>query len=260
MVLVVACMRQRPEATAPGGVLAPAAPSAEKRDDSEFRVVFSGPEGKAADASEVTIVFSRPLRPLDRDVPPPPVRLTPALAGHFLWVGSRALRFVPSGPDALPGATRVEVEVPAATRALDGTPLGSPHRFAFETPRPALAGSNPEGEGHVPDVPIELAFNHVIEAAELERALVLRAEQNGKTRTLAFRVERMDERTPKRLRVVPKARLPLDSKIEGTLAPTLRGTAGPLAAGVEQRFSFSTYGPLRLRQATCFTEHAGACG
>jgi uncharacterized protein YfaS (alpha-2-macroglobulin family) len=260
VILVAACVRQRPEAVAPGGVLAPAAPLGERPDDSAFRVVFSAPEGKASDASEITIVFSRPLRSLDREVPPPPVRLTPALAGQFLWVGSRAVRFVPAGPAALPGATRVEVEVPASTRALDGTALGAPHRFAFETPRPALIGSSPEGEGQEPDVAIELAFNHAIEPGELERALVLKAERSGSSRTLAFRVERPREREPKRLRVVPKARLPLDSKIEGTLAATLRGTSGPLSAGIDQRFSFSTYGPLRVRQSTCWTEQAGACG
>jgi uncharacterized protein YfaS (alpha-2-macroglobulin family) len=260
VLLVVACMRQRPEAAAPGGTLAPAAPSGGKADDSKFRVVFAAPEGKAADASEITVVFSRPLRPLDRDVPPPSIRMTPALGGHFLWVGSRALRFVPEGPAALPGATRVEVEVPAATRALDGTTLGAPHRFAFETPRPALAQWSPEGEGHVPDVPIELFFNQPIEPAELERALVLKSERQGKLRTLAFSVERPDAQAPKRLRVVPKARLPLDSNIEGTLDGTLRGTAGPLPAAAAQRFSFSTYGPLRVRQATCWSERGGVCG
>jgi uncharacterized protein YfaS (alpha-2-macroglobulin family) len=253
-------MRQRSEPVAPGGVLAPAAPAAAAKDDTSFRVVFSAPQGRAADSGEITIVFSRPLRPLDRDVAPPPIRMKPALAGHFLWVGSRAVRFVPAGPSTLPGATRVEVEVPGETRALDGTALGASYRFGFETPRPALVGSTPAGEGHVPTAPIELSFNQTIEVAELEKQLVLKAVRSGKERALAFRVERPDARDPKRLLVVPKAPLPLDSSVEGTIAAALRSTVGPLPADAEQRFAFSTYGPLRVKQATCWTERGGTCG
>ncbi|HVR20551.1 MAG TPA: MG2 domain-containing protein, partial [Polyangiaceae bacterium] len=253
-------MREGSGPAQPGGVLAPTPPLGASKDDSKFRVVFAGPEGKAADASEITVVFSRPLRPLDREVPPPSIRMTPVLPGHFIWVGSRAVRFVPDGPATLPGATRVELEVSEATRALDGTPLGAAHRFGFETPRPTLAGSSPTGDGHVPQAQVELSFNQTIEPAELEKHLVLEAERGGKRRKLAFRVDRPDQREPKRLRVVPKAPLPLDSTVVGTLSSALHSTAGPLPAGSEQSFTFTTYGPLRVRQATCWAEHGEVCG
>ena len=221
--------------------------------------MFSAPEGKAADASEVTIVFSRPLRALEHDVPPPPIKMTPALAGHWLWVGSRALRFVPKGPGRLPGATRVEIEVSDATRALDGTALGNAHRFAFETPRPSLASSSPQGEGHVPGALVDLDFNLPIEPAELEKQLALTASRKGSVKTLAFRVERADAKAPKRLRVIPKSPLPLDSIIGGEIKPGLRSTAGPLPSAIAQKFDFSTYGPLRVTQATCWAQKQG-CG
>ncbi len=256
----MACVSQRGPAPTPGGALAPAGPRAPTLDDSKFRVVFSGPEGKASDSSEVTIVFSRPLRALDRDVPPPSIRMTPALAGHWLWVGSRALRFVPEGPARLPGATKVEVEVSETLRALDGTALGAPHRFAFETPRPTLASSSPTGSGHVPETSIDLSFNLPIEPSELEKHLVLKAERLGKERSLAFRIERPDEKSPKRLRVVPKSPLPLDSNIEGEITTGLRSTSGPLATTEAQDFELSTYGPLRLKQATCWTAAKQGCG
>ena len=171
VVLALACMRQRPAPAPPGGVLAPATDGPGRVDDSKFRVVFSAPSGKAADASELTIVWSRPLRALERDVPTPPIRMNPALAGHFIWVGSRAIRFVPDTTATLPGATRFEVEVPADTRALDGTALGAPHRFAFETPRPALARSEPSGGGQVPSAKVDLYFNLPVEPSELEKNL-----------------------------------------------------------------------------------------
>ena len=260
VVLALACMRQRPAPAPPGGVLAPKTEGPGRVDDSKFSVVFSAPSGKAADASEMTIVWSRPLRALERDVPTPPIRMNPALAGHFIWVGSRAIRFVPDTTATLPGATRFEVEVPAETRAADGTPLGAPHRFAFETPRPALARSEPSGSGHVPSAKVDLFFNLPVEPAALEKNLVLKATRNGRERVLGFRVERPDDKAPKRLRVVPKAPLPLDSTIEGVITAAFHSTAGPLTAGEEQHFAFTTYGPLRVQQATCWSSQAHSCG
>jgi alpha-2-macroglobulin len=251
--------KSSPAPTTPGAVLKPPGPPGAAVDDSRFRVVFSAPEGKAADASEITVVFSRPLRALEHDVPPPPIKMTPALAGHWLWVGSRALRFVPKGPGRLSGATRVEIEVSDATRALDGTTLGKAHRFAFETPRPSLAGSSPEGGGHVPKTQVDLDFNLPIEPAELEKHLALTASRQGSVKTLAFRVERADAKAPKRLRVIPKSPLPLDSIIGGEIKPGVRSTEGPLPSAVAQNFDFSTYGPLRVTQATCWAQKQG-CG
>jgi uncharacterized protein YfaS (alpha-2-macroglobulin family) len=259
LVAAAACMQKGPVHMAPGGVLAPEGARGALPDDSKFRVVFSGPAGKAASASEVTIVFNRPLRALERDVPPPSVRMTPALAGNFIWVGSRAIRFVPAGPSTLPGATRVEVEVPETTRALDGSTLGAPHRFAFETPRPRLVSFSPTGGGQLPKATVDLYFNLPIEQAELEKQLVLEANRSGKTQRLAYRVERPDEKSPKRLRIVPKVPLPLDSSIEGVISENLRSPVGPLDASEEQAFSFSTYGPLRVTEATCWMPRKEAC-
>lgn len=259
LVLAASCVQKGPVHVAPSGVLAPEGAKASAVDDSKFRVVFAGPQRKAASSSELTIVFSRPLRALEHEVAPPEIRMTPALAGHFIWVGSRALRFVPAGPGPLPGATRVDVEVPATTRALDGTPLEAAYRFTFETPRPRLASSTPLGGGHVPATLVDLYFNLPIEQAELERKLVLKAKRNEKEQRLAFRVERPDEKSFKHFRVVPKAPLPVHSFIHGVIASDLRSPVGPLDAGDEQGFSFSTYGPLLVERATCWTAESKDC-
>jgi hypothetical protein len=80
--------------------------------------VFGAPSGKASDVSEISLVFSRPLRSLAADVPPPRIVMSPSLEGHWIWVGGRALTFHRSLGERLPGATAVTVEVPAETRAL----------------------------------------------------------------------------------------------------------------------------------------------
>ncbi|MFC1643420.1 hypothetical protein ACFL5O_12195, partial [Myxococcota bacterium] len=97
-----------------------------------FRVVFSAPKGQAPGAGEISIVFSRPVRSLElaEHESPPPVAIEPSIAGRWQWIGTHALSFVPER-GRLPGATEFQVEVPAQTRALDGTSLGQPYRFAF---------------------------------------------------------------------------------------------------------------------------------
>jgi len=242
----------------PRGVLSPGGPPRSARDDGPFRVVFSAPRGQASDVSEISIVFSRALRALEVDAPPPSIAMTPALPGRWVWVGARALSFQVDGGKRLPGATEVSVAVPAATRALDGTSLGTDHRFTFETPRPSIARHQPSGPGQVPGVALELFLTQPVEPTELERVLDLRAIREQREQKLAFRVERPDPALPKRLRVVPKKPLPLDSTIRATVPAGLRGTEGPLPTVESSSVEFSTYGPLRVT-GDCYTAGKKGC-
>ncbi|HVK70436.1 MAG TPA: Ig-like domain-containing protein, partial [Polyangium sp.] len=114
---------------APRAALAPRAPEA-----GPLRVVFAGPNGDTSASPEITLVFSKPMRALGADsgAPDAPVQITPAHPGAFSWVGSSALQFVPSKP--FPPATPFRVEVPAGTRALDGSALEAPFVLSFSTP------------------------------------------------------------------------------------------------------------------------------
>jgi len=259
LVLAGACMRAGgPPDVAPHGVLSPSGPPRAARDDGPFRVVFSAPRGQASDVSEISIVFSRALRALEVDAPPPPMAMTPALPGRWVWVGARALSFQLAGGERLPGATEVSVTVPATTRALDGSTLGKEHRFTFETPRPSIARHEPSGPGQVPGVALELFLTQAVEPAELERFLDLFASRQKREQKVAFRVERPDPALPKRLRVVPTKPLPLDSLIRATVRPGLRGTEGPLATVEPLAVDFSTYGPLRV-EGDCYVAGRASC-
>ena len=85
-----------------------------------FGVVFGGPRGQLSEASEVTVVFNRPMRPLSLagEETTPPLRIEPAAKGAFRWMGTSAVSFIPD--PALPRATTFHVTVPAGTRSLDG--------------------------------------------------------------------------------------------------------------------------------------------
>ncbi len=259
LLAAMACMRTGgPPEVAPRGVLKPGSERGGGKDDGAFRVVFGAPSGQASDVSEISLVFSRPLRSLAADVPPPPIAMTPALAGHWIWVGGRALTFQRTSGERLPGATSVTVEVPASTRAVDGTTLGSPYRLSFETPRPAVVEHQPQGDGQLPGAVLELFFTQPVTSAELEKSLDLVAARGGKEQKLRFRVERPDPKADRHLRVVPDKALPLASTIRATVRPGLHGTEGPLPTLDPQSVEFETYGPLRA-EASCYERTRGLC-
>ncbi len=235
-----------------------------------FSVVYAAPRGKAASVSELSVVFSRPLRPLGtaESEPPPPIHLDPALAGRWQWVGTRAVVFVPAG-GRLPGATRVRVEVPADTRALDGAKLGKAYHFELSTPLPALVRASPwdGSRGLVPPDKIELRFNQPIDPAALAHVATLSAARGGswskvpmgKPRKIAFHVERPDPKQPKRLVVRPVQKLPVHSTIRFSIAPGLSSEEGPLVSRTRQNIGFETYGPLTISPVSCpdDTPHGG---
>jgi hypothetical protein len=219
-----------------------------------LRVVHAAPRGDAAQASQVSIVFDRPLRALELagDETPPPVRIEPPVSGAWRWVGTRALLFAGES-GRLKGATRYVVEVPRGVRALDGTALEQAYRFEFTTPRPALARANPDtgGEGVTPETLIDLWFNQAIDPDALARASKLSASRAGRDRQLKFRVTRPDAAAPKHLRVQPIGGLPVHSQIQFTIADDLKGLEGELVAGKTKTISFSTYGPLAVERIEC---------
>ncbi|HMJ13710.1 MAG TPA: Ig-like domain-containing protein, partial [Polyangiaceae bacterium] len=235
-------------------------------DQQPFRVVFAGPRGEAAEVSAVSVVFNRPLRELTPAAAqsatdaggssaPPPVTITPRLAGAWQWVGTQALIFVPAS-GRLAGATHYRVEVPAGTRALDGSTLGRSHAFEFTTPRPKLVRSNPySGDTTLePNASFQLFFNQVIELRALERALSLTATSGGKATRLEYRLARPDAREPKRVRLVPSKPLPVASAISLRIADGLRSQEGPLPSGAASELSFRTYGPLVVERYECDRE------
>src|SRR5450432_1454445 len=195
-----------------------------------FRVVFAGPQGEASEVSELSLVFSRPLRKLElAGAPPPALSVSPSIAGRWLWVGTHALRFVPETP-RLPGATEYVVTAPAELRALDGATLGTAYQFKFSTPRLKLVDSMPDAgaRGEEPKI-FNLHFNQGVDPDKLRGLTELTAEHEGKTEALRFTVVRPDPAEPKRLEVHPAHPLPIHAKIRLSVSEMLTGLEGPLA-------------------------------
>jgi uncharacterized protein YfaS (alpha-2-macroglobulin family) len=239
------------------GALAPgAATRGGKKDDGSFRVVFAGPQGEANEVSELSLVFSRPLRKLElAGAPPPPITISPPIAGRWLWVGTHALHFVPETPH-LPGSTQYSVTVPAELRALDGATLGSPYQLSFSTPRLKLVDSEPSAgsRGLEPSSKFTLHFNQAVDPEQLRARATLSATRAGKTEALAFTVQRPDPTQPRRLELKPTRLLPIHSEIQLAVAESLAGLEGPLSLAAPLEVAVETYGPLAVDSVNCDRE------
>ncbi|MGK4004183.1 Ig-like domain-containing protein [Sorangium sp. So ce1036] len=243
----------------PRGTLAPGALDPGKKPaEGPFAVVFGAPRGQTTSPAEINLVFNRPMRPLDLagGEVSAPASLKPQVPGQWRWVGSSGLTFAPEG--RLPRATEFTVEVPAGTRALDGSALAAPYVLTFRTERPRVARVEPwSGKDDLrPDARFELRFNQPVDAAEIARSVSITAGDGGATK-VPFDVRRPDPKNELLAELVPRAPLPRDSEVEVSVAASLRGREGPLPAGEAQRFSYRTYGPLRAETIECDRDTPG---
>lgn len=253
--LGAACIEgaRAPEVT-PRQVLLPGeAPQGIPVAEGPFAVVSGSPRGETDVPSEITLVFNRPMRPLEvaGEETPAPVTMNPIVPGRWQWVGTSALQFVPEG--RLPRATEYRVEVPKGTRALDGSTLDAPYVFTFSTLRPAPVGGEPGiYEPLEPGSTFQVRFNQPIADMEIRRSISILA--GPQKRALPFDVRRPDPKNQMLAVLVPKAKLPLDSQIVLRASADLRGTEGPLPAGRQHELSYRTYGPLSLSDLMCDTD------
>jgi len=219
-----------------------------------FALVHAAPQGKTVGDPAIQLVFSRPLRALGIDVPVPNhIALTPAVPGHWEWVGVHGLTFVPDA-GYLPRASAFEVVVPAALRAQDGTTLGKESRLRFETPRPVVsqAWPNDQWSEHVPRDVIELTFSQPVRVADITDYLSVSA---GET---SVPVEVSAGKTPYSLLIKSKQGWPLASTINYAVRPGYHSTEGTLGADQAFQGAFKTYGPLTA-QIECDRKADGTC-
>src|SRR5262249_29842160 len=154
-------------------------------------------------------------------------------------------------------ATDFTVEVPAGTRALDGSTLAKPYVLRFSTVRPAIESVDAGGDSDAiqPHATFKLRMNQPIDDAEIARAVTASAgelaeEATDKAKpqkavkpaarpTIPFDVKRPDPKNEQLVELVPKgAKLPLDAPVRIEVDASLRGREGPLTAGQTASYKF----------------------
>ncbi len=265
MILAISCVSgPRPPNVPPNGTLSLRGADESDTEKGPLKVVYASPTGELRGPSEITVLFSKPMRPLDLagSELPFPGKVEPPVAGQWQWVGTRAATFIPARPDSaktpdadgggsyrLLGATNYRVTIPKGTKALDGDPLADDYVFSFSTERPRVVSTEPwNNDDHLePGSGFELYFNQPVKDAEIQRAVTITV--GGKP--VAFTMDRKDVTNPKHVHLTPKAPLPLDSDVAIQVDASLKGDEGPLPMGKAQGYAFRTYGPLVVTDASC---------
>ncbi len=236
-------------------------------------VLRYAPEGEVPLAPNLNVTFNQPMVALtglaDLAAQDVPVKLSPQPAGKWRWVGTKTLAFEPqaaqgAGTGRFPMATRYTAEIPAGTRSASGSKLAKAVTWTFTTPPPQLSASYPP-EGPQPLEPLMfVAFDQRIDPAAVLKTITVTVGANPQwspSLRLATAEEVQADKAVSRLaddagegrwlafRAVDP--LPSDAAVEVRIGPGTPSAEGPLVTTAAQRFSFRTYGPLKVSRYQC---------
>ncbi len=235
--------------------------------DAPLAVLRYSPQGDVPLAPQMSVTFNQPMVALtshqELGQQDPPAVITPAVPGHWRWVGTRTLFFEAAldGADRMPMATEYTVQIPAGTKSTAGSALEETVTWTFRTPPPTLQTGHPTG-GPLPLEPVLFAqFDQRIDPAELIKIAQVTARGQSYAVRLANEQEIASENRIKRLiaathpdrwlAFVAEEPLPADTTVTVTFPPGTPSEEGPLVSAHPQSFSFQTLPPFALRRTGC---------
>ena len=253
--------------------------------DTPLRVVRTTPSEDAAPFARISVSFDRPVAgSLDRTIDPASVlRITPAVTGRLEWRDPVTIQLVPSAP--LTPGTRYSVTVANTFRAMDGTTLAEPYRFAFRARAATLIGGSPvqrtlnDASRYLgPTARFELVYSTPADLAMLSAAAylefnadcagarVIRLTASSQRRItkedhLSLREAGGNERNPatdslrRVVQLVPQS--PLPRACSGMLVAPAELDAATSNAPVH--WPFATYGDLRVVKVDCNQRSTSDC-
>ncbi len=229
-------------------------------------VVRMSPEGDVDFAPEMTITFNQPMIALTthaESVSNVPAKLTPTPAGRYRWLGTRTLVFTPTG--RFPMATEYALEIPAGTRAVDGSTLAKAALQRFRTPAPKLEEIIPQDsqapQSHTPVVAArfdqaiqrdkliaQARFCHKQRCVGAREANASEVSKSDEARNLLerARTEGVENRT---IALVPVQALDGGAQIALNLGRIPSAEGPRLGDAVSTRFQ--THGPLKILGSHC---------
>ncbi|MFZ1389325.1 MAG: DUF6049 family protein [Thiolinea sp.] len=223
------------------------------------------PQGEVEFAKQISISFDRPMvavstqgQTLAESVP---VTMTPALEGNWRWLGTQTLVFEQKNSERLPMATEYKLDVPATTKAADGSLLAKPMQWSFKTPTLKLQNSYPSGESVALTPLLFLAFNQRIEPEKVLPFIQIAANGQKLTKRLATEdeikadkeVAELAKQAPEGQALVLKLEQALTTKTKVTvnLSAKAPSVEGPRETPAQTLYSFSTYAPLTMTESRC---------
>jgi alpha-2-macroglobulin len=224
-----------------------------------LRIISATPNGltETRDQSRmVVVIFNKPMVPLQalpQFEEKGPLTFQPQLSGKYRWLGTSTLTFVPT--DTLPFATEYKANVPAGTKALDGSILASDYEWTFQTPRPILVRTIPgvsrrymnEWKWVELNQLIYVQFNQPIDPSHATPFISVK--ENSDLIKFTLRYPKQEEMTkyqwdfsPKYVLVIePSTPFHKGATITVDLKSGLPSSVGPLGMVKEESFYFTTY-------------------
>ncbi|HEU0177683.1 MAG TPA: Ig-like domain-containing protein, partial [Blastocatellia bacterium] len=228
-----------------------------------LEVLRFAPEGAVELAPHLSVTFSQPMVSVtsseDLAAAQPPVKLSPQPAGKWRWIGTKTLLFEPDG--RFPMATEYTVEIPAGTKSAAGRALSATKQWRFATPPLTLKSQSPTGKSQPRNPLLFIEFDQKIDQAALLKHVVMRAGGREWPLRLATAQEIADDEEIKELAANAEPGrwlafraeevLPADSVVTVSVALGAPSAEGPRVTTDELKFSFETYGQLRVVDSGC---------
>jgi alpha-2-macroglobulin len=242
-------------------------------DDPALGVLRTTPGELAEPDAVVSVTFDRPVAGgLDEMVDAAAVfRIEPAVEGRLEWRDPVTLRFTPAAP--LPPGARYTVTIADNFSAMDGRRLARPYRFSFRVEQARVLMGHPAGpHGEAQFLPPEPRLTLLLSNAVDERLLAEHARLElsqacgvpGPVRLRVVEQRRISDEDPGWFRYHGARGNDADRDLRRVVEllpeqPLPRSCRGALVvpqkmdsvAGTQWRWSFATYGPLRLVSAGC---------
>ena len=229
-----------------------------------LQVVRNAPEGDVPIAPHVSITFSHPMVPVTSidalakaDVP---VTLEPQPEGKWRWIGTKTLLFEPA--TRMPMATDYQVTVAKGTTSAVGPATTKARSWTFSTPAPVVQSFVPQGGPTRLRPLIFVELDQRIDPGAVAASISLHSGRKAKHAVRLAKREEIDAdevvsqlvaqaEEGRWVAVVPVSSLPPDTEIRAQVGPNTPSAEGPKKTKEAQRFSFRTYGPMKITESRC---------
>ena len=235
-----------------------------------LEILRVSPEGDVPIAPHLSVTFSQPMVAVtsneDLSAAQVPVKISPQPQGKWRWLGTKTLLFDPAV--RFPMATSYSAEIPAGTKSATGGALGAAKRWTFSTPPLQVKSSYPTNGPHSRNPLFFIEFDQSVNSDVLLKKISLRAQDITHGLRLATAEEIAADETVSRMvkaankdcwiafRAIARsgaADQPLltSATYTVTVGSGAPSAEGPRATTRDQSFSFSTYGPLLVKNHRC---------
>jgi alpha-2-macroglobulin len=246
-------------------------------DPGPLKVLRVQPEGEVPLAPYLAVTFNQPMVGVGTvsqvNASDVPVKLEPAIAGRWQWIGTRTLRFDADATtvDRLPMATTFTATIPAGTKSATGQTLATAATFTFGTPAPTVVSFAPgympsqdidiRGQGIETDSVFVAVFDQRIDQAQVLNAIKLTAAGAATTIRVATKSEIDNDVLAKSItenaepgrwiafRAVNN--LPKDTALSIAVGPGVPSAEGSRTSTQAATYIARTYAPLKVERFSC---------